>query len=484
MIIIRSDSSYKIGTGHIQRCLQLARELRELGLTVHFVSTELDGHVGHLVQDEKFALTMLAASTTIESEVSLIQNLRPDWIVVDHYQLGLEWEKRFEGMARLFAIDDMVDRVHVADVLLDQNYHSRGVAHEVRTPATSRQYLGPQFSLLKNELLNRKPVVKDPTSVLCFFGGTDYTGETLKLARYLMTVPKLPIRFKLVAGEKNIHLAELKALQTDRFELLVQPLNWTDLLASSTFFLGGGGTVTWERMFLGVPGAVISVAENQRQIAEDLGRDGYQIYLGSFEKQNYADVVRRLTELLAQPQHLEHLALKAKSLVRPFPKELLKTLFVQPSKTDFILKHAEMSDAEFLLDVRNDALTRAMSKNHDLVQPQDHASWLTRKLAEKYARLYVAYVDGERCGQFRVDVDLAVSVSLHAGFRGRGLAAKLIREGSLLFAAEFPGTTLFTAEIHRENTASQKAFALAGYTPHGTVTEGSEYLIYEWKPQI
>ena len=81
------------------------------------------------------------------------------WLVVDHYGLDATWETRLlAGLAgdaapRLLVIDDLADRPHQADLLLDQNVFGPDTEarYTVLVPAHCRQLLGPHYALLGPE---------------------------------------------------------------------------------------------------------------------------------------------------------------------------------------------------------------------------------------------------------------------------------------------------------------------------------------------
>jgi UDP-2,4-diacetamido-2,4,6-trideoxy-beta-L-altropyranose hydrolase len=461
MIIIRSDSSFEIGTGHIMRCLVLADLLTEMGLKTHFVCRDLPGNISSKIQEQGFSLTLLPPTASENEEVKQINEMNPDWVVVDHYGLDAAWEKNFSGTCKIFVIDDLANRPHQSNVLLDQNYHKNLHLYQDLVPGDCRLYVGCEFALLRKSVMAAAQIKKKNNSILCFFGGTDFTGEGLKLAKVL-TGLKSEYHFNLVIGKNNVHFKELTSLQSPNFTVLVEPHDWESLLAESFLYFGSGGTVTWERFFLGVPGVVVSVAENQEKIAEELAVDGLQLYWGKASDLSYNDVVLRLMKVAADKDLLKQIAERGAKKVRPVPVEILKMWFAGPTK-GFSLKPATMEHLQFLFELRNDESTRKMFRNQDPVKLEDHKQWLEKKLKDRSSRLYVGYSDSLPCGQFRVDADHQTSVSIDPAFRGKGLGEKLISEGTKMFFLENPNVQFLKADIKNENIGSVKSFKAAGY---------------------
>ncbi|MGZ3691962.1 MAG: UDP-2,4-diacetamido-2,4,6-trideoxy-beta-L-altropyranose hydrolase [Pseudobdellovibrio sp.] len=473
MIVIRCDSSFEIGTGHIMRCLTLAESLRSLGLKVHFVCRNLKGNISEQISQAGFPLSLIGENSPPEKE--LILALNPDWLVVDHYQIDKKWELDYKDKCRIFVVDDLADRGHLADFLLDQNYHREENLYANLVPSECRCYVGPQFCLLKNSVLKASVLRNQRKNVVCFFGGTDFTGETLKLVKALEKIAA-PVFFHVVIGPKNVNFAELVGRNGKHFEVLVSPENWEELLSSASLYFGSGGTVTWERLFFNTPGVVVSVAKNQEKIAQDLAQDGLQLYWGRSNEQHYDEVLPRLIKLVEEAVQLDKIRLKSQNCVRPFPELILKMIFEPIGFSEFQVKQTSLQQAEFLLEVRNDELTRNMSKNSRIIQLDDHKKWLSQKLKDQKSRLYTGYFKSEPIGQFRVDADGITGVSLHPKFRGQGLASRLIREGTELFFSENPKVTKLFAEIKPENQASLRSFKSAGYILAGNSVNAEGFL--------
>src|SRR5690554_1589336 len=211
---IRVDSSEEMGTGHLMRSLTLAGELRERGVPVIFICRRLPGALYGCVEKKGFTVYLLSApprrktywewarknrrqdaeetkeiieehrekrktgvsararpvsvraalppedrdgvDTVVDRLLTLFDGCRKReevLLVVDHYALDTEWEKLLRPVAdRIMVIDDLADRAHDCDILLDQNYYqNRERRYEGLVPPHCLQFLGPGFALLRPE---------------------------------------------------------------------------------------------------------------------------------------------------------------------------------------------------------------------------------------------------------------------------------------------------------------------------------------------
>src|ERR1700751_1626404 len=136
-VIIRVDSGAQIGSGHLMRCLNLAAELHARGASVSFVCRALPGHLIERAEAAGYPVQRLSAPPGTEGGCASESLQRQDaaetlgaigtepagWIVVDHYGLDAVWQRLMSPAAeRLMVIDDLANRRHEADLLLDQNY--------------------------------------------------------------------------------------------------------------------------------------------------------------------------------------------------------------------------------------------------------------------------------------------------------------------------------------------------------------------------
>lgn len=330
VVAIRVDSSEQIGSGHLMRCLTLAERLRKDGAEVHFICRELSGNLNHLVREQGFslhilprhtdhpALTGYAAWLTVPQVVDaeetgeILSRMQPvNRLVVDSYALDAVWEQRLRPLVReIFVIDDLANRPHDCDVLLDQNYY-REMRHRYDglVPPACKLLLGPSHALLREEFYEAREKIGVRDGVLCrilvFYGGSDTTRETEKAIRALVQLQLPSVAVDVVVGGSNSHRAYIEELCAahDFLHYHCQVSNMAELMARADLCLGAGGTTTWERCFLGLPAIVTAVAENQIQICEDCAEAGYICYLGRWDEVTEADLAKAVQKCI-MPQAL------------------------------------------------------------------------------------------------------------------------------------------------------------------------------------
>lgn len=322
--VIRVDSSERIGSGHLMRCLTLAGHMRREGKTVHFICRDLVGNLSRLVTAQGFALHLLpphehdAALTdyavwlTVPQEVDaqesaeIIRELQPvERLVIDHYALDAAWERRMRPLVQeIFVIDDLANRPHDCDILLDQNfYRDMERRYDGLVPETCKLLLGPKHALLRREFYEVREKMRPRTGeirrILVFYGGSDPTGETEKAIRALLMLDRSDIEADVIVGAGNARRGEIEELCAahDFLHYHCQVDNMAEFMARADLCLGAGGTTTWERCFLGLPAIVTAVAENQFRICRDCAERGLIRYLGAWTDVAAEDVLQALREL-------------------------------------------------------------------------------------------------------------------------------------------------------------------------------------------
>ena len=337
-ILIRCDASLSIGSGHVIRCRTLARALQKRDAEVLFLCRRQPGDLIALLEQEFRVLTLpkqvlsccdglegrnlyeawLGCHQVQDAEDCLIalsaEGIHSaDWMVVDHYGLDATWESQVqrklddESVCKVLAIDDLADRPHKAELLLDQNFFGAETDQRYQdlVPTNCRQLLGPQYALLGPEYAQLQPLLPERTHlnrILVFFGGVDSANLT-SLALEALTHKDLEhLAVDVVMGRQSPHWKAVLELATRRPRTnLHSPLpSLAGLITRADLAIGAGGATTWERACLKLPSLVVTIAANQRAFAESLAEAGHLELLGdattvSAEKIRSA-VIARITD--------------------------------------------------------------------------------------------------------------------------------------------------------------------------------------------
>lgn len=318
-VVFRVDASLSIGTGHVMRCLTLAQALANEGAECHFICREHPGHMIEAIRTHGFSVYALQANATIASNDDgvpqtahaawlganwqedaqqtreQIKHLAPAWLVVDHYALDKCWEQAVKpDTCRLLVIDDLADREHYCDLLLDQNLGRQAADYASLVPKTCVCLIGPEYALLRPEFaqmrntsLTRR-VQPQLKHLLVTMGGIDKDNATGAVLSALCDCP-LPddCQITVIMGANAPwldHVENQVANMPWLTQVVVNVENMAERMCSADLAIGAAGSTSWERCCLALPTLIVILADNQLAIAEALDRAGAAITLASVSK--------------------------------------------------------------------------------------------------------------------------------------------------------------------------------------------------------
>ncbi|AVK82816.1 UDP-2,4-diacetamido-2,4,6-trideoxy-beta-L-altropyranose hydrolase [Lysinibacillus sp. B2A1] len=273
-VIIRTDASLTIGSGHVMRCLTVAKKLQKIGFRVRFWMEPLPGNLIDFVEQQGFT--------------NIMQADYADLYIVDHYSLDRDWEKKVQQFTQKLVVIDDLARTHDCDLLLDQNlvpnYRSR---YDGLVPEHCIKLLGPTYLIMRDEYnMARRQLSKRSSQVerlLVFMGGSDPTNETMKVLAALESC--LFRQVDVVVGSNNPLKIEIEAICRKRsYNFHCQIDYMAKLMLQADFAIGAGGSAMWERFYVGLPSSTTIVAENQKATTNYAAVLGAVINLGWHEQ--------------------------------------------------------------------------------------------------------------------------------------------------------------------------------------------------------
>ena len=507
-IVFRVDASLTIGTGHLVRCRNLARSFRGRGYDIIFVYRPHKDSIVEELLDQEFTSCQLPSLNTypvflfessdnihghwlgcpetVDSQhfISLLRRLDItsfDYLVVDHYAIGKSWESLVKSSfpsTNIIAIDDLANREHSADYLVDANRPGFSCTnpYEHLVSKTCRLLLGPNYALSTPDygfLSDSTPVRRNLKRILVFFGGVDSDDWCSSALEALDCDLFRDLEIDVVLGKGAPHLSKVcdyvSHMNNACLHLSVPTLS--SLIVRADLAIGAGGTTTWERACLGLPSLVFSVSSNQIDGASALETAGAGFHLKSPSPNNRIKIIRDAvlflrnssSDLIRMSTNSKRLC-DGKGLIR-----VLNAILGPPGP--FSLHLATISDCDLYFNWANDPFVRSQSFNSEPILYPAHSEWFEASLYSDSALMFILKdCTGFPLGQIRFSRDpihrtrIKISFSLDASARGHRLSTVLLDMGLGALCKYWEDVTIIYAQVKIGNAASLHSFLSYGFS--------------------
>lgn len=421
-VAIRADATQLIGTGHVMRCLALANSLKQFGAEISFIARPVgaqlasliraNGHVLHEIPDDGTPAGMAAeqvwpaSKQDFDGEASAKLAHGVDWLIVDHYGLDAHWEKVLQPhCARLLVIDDLANRCHDADLLLDQNLGRRAADYRSLVPDTCEVFVGPLHGLLRPEFAQARPRGLEqrgknrPNRLLITLGGIDKDNVTGKLLEVLDHSPaKTQWTISVVMGAQAPWLETVKeqaARMTPPVRVLTNVSDMASLMVESDLAIGAAGGTAWERCVLGLPTLMVILAENQRSAALALEQAGCTLNLDMDHIRN--DLPNKLARL-ADGAALRSMEQACSSITDGLGAPRLAQHMFDLTDSNCRVRPMHQQDLAQVLSWRNHPEVRRYMRTQHEITSAEHGNWFERASKDPANRLLIAEIDGVPTG--------------------------------------------------------------------------------------
>ena len=496
-IAIRVDASQQIGTGHMMRCLTLANklkessELKEKGSKTTFICRHITEHLKQLIIKNGHSLVLLP-----KHEVTAIGESNPlahakwlgvtqsedaqatklaiglsdcDWLIVDHYALDIRWESVLrQSVKKILVIDDIADREHDCDVLLDQNFYvDMQSQYFNKVPKHCQLLLGPRYALLRPEFLAARQQAKVRSGVvkriLVFFGGVDadnYTGMALSA---MQNSDLNGIAVDVVIGAQHPNRDEvLSTCKANGFVCHIQTQHMAKLMLQADLSIGAGGSATWERCSLGLPTIAISTADNQAVQIKDAALRGL-LYVIEANTNLSEAIERHLQTMIESSIFRQALSTNAMELV---DGRGISRVIGKMSLGGVVIRKALEQDSEQIFVWRNHSTVRAVSRNSNLITWQEHQQWFSLVINDLNRPLLIGEINDHPMGVVRFDINenqAEVSIYVNPEVQSSGHGVKLLESAENWLSNHYLKVHSIFAQVIGENSRSHRLFVSANY---------------------
>jgi UDP-2,4-diacetamido-2,4,6-trideoxy-beta-L-altropyranose hydrolase len=497
-VAIRVDASTWIGTGHVARCATLAAEMRRRGTEVVFYCRHMPGDRTIWLEQQGYRVNRLAPVIAPVETVSPIRHagwlgIDPsfelaemagllaqgeeafDWLVVDHYGLGADWER---GMRRhckhVLVIDDLADRNHDCDLLLDQNLvQDMDSRYTESVGDCCRKLLGPRFALLQPDFAawrgRTAPKVGPVRRILVFFGGADASHLAGTTLRAIQNLGHKDLQVDLVIGADHPRRDELALLAGDIPGVVLHRNLPTlaPLMAGADLAIGAGGVTSWERCCLGLPSLIVTLAQNQLPIARALDARGLARRLGDVADMDVDRMTAAIGDLVGRGISVEQ-SNACRDLVDGNGVGRVVAAIEARGDMPLVFREAAGDDETILLEWANDPVVRSNAFAKEIIENSTHRRWFQARINDRAGcRIRVAETAcGVPVGQVRLELREGawlIGYSIDAAFRGLGLGKRLLAGALGRHAGEFSDFAVYGL-VKEGNPASCRVFEALGFS--------------------
>ena len=259
---------------------------------IHLIASSIPSYLKNILDKESIKFHSIDLQNSVGSNEDLLKTknllndfIKVDLLIIDSYDISEKWEKEMRLLVnKILVIDDLANRKHDCDFLIDQNLRDDLSRYDDLVPKHSKIYLGPQYAFLREEFY-RTNMVKIRSgkihNILVFFGSGNNIQEILKVLKVIEEISKLDIKWNLVTG-KNINKLKhhINKNKNPNLNIIEHTDKISELIVNADLAIGTCGVSAWERCFLGLPSIVVVTAENQFKDAEILNSKNAVINLG------------------------------------------------------------------------------------------------------------------------------------------------------------------------------------------------------------
>ena len=528
-IAFRVDSSTVIGYGHVTRCLTLAHAFAqeftqqqnslstkvERGcdehLLISFFCRDHKGNINNQISKAGFKLltlprlaqilmsdqtaTWLGTSFTQDAQACIkhIEHFpKIDLLIIDHYAIDHQWQKLLKPYYnKLLVIDDLANRKHICDVLLDQTFKRNKQEYTLLVPEYCHFLIGEQYILLRNEFAALKSKVRKrrnkyvnaiiniQANILVSMGGTDPNNLSqvalLAIEQLIAIFPD--ITATLVISSQSKHLSTLTSFSHQRpwINLMINSENMAGLMLNADIAIGACGGTAWERCCLGLPCLTTVNAKNQQVIADNLSYAGAIMNLGWYKNITVDNIYTATHYLLNNKKLYQKMSTAGINVCDGSgAKRVVSELITTISKTS----HSSVSSIRFRKATSQDCqLIYSWQSNKNIrkhfIEPktptwEEHRQWYNHCMLDQNRRLYLLDNNlAQTIGLLRLDKltktgysgeIYEISIIIAPESQGFGYAVKALQQ-----LVTLTKTARYLATVATGNLPSHKAFSLAGF---------------------
>lgn len=465
-VAFRVKANSETGLGHLMRCLCLADYLKRFAHCEFVISSESQVVIED-IETRGYGVLRIESTNDAILDAKLTCKALPhfelghSYLIVDCYDFDYKWEAYCSenSPAKLIIIDDLNNRVHSCDYLIDSSLGRNNESYQ-DSLVREKKLLGIKYLVLKRQYIDRRSSsilrrkkTKKIKNILVSMGATDPKNYT---ARVLDKISQTHFKGQVtvVTTRHNPHLKHLKNMKYEDVNVFVDHPKIEELATQADLCIGALGTSLMERACIGLPSICVKTAENQNYNA--LVAEEYKV---AWVSEVYK-IDQPIDEFISmKPEDRLKITEHLMSIIDGlgYLRVLRECFNIHPVVE---LRDLEIDDSRLLFQWQNETGARQYSRNINPPSWEEHVNWLQNSLSDSDRRLWIILMDSIPVGYTRLDSkndteEVSILVSTH--YQGLGIG-KLALE-----AIKSKSRKTIEAYVKEENTPSVKLFSSAGF---------------------
>lgn len=489
----RLDAGPMIGIGHLERCITIANALTKFDYECDFFCVESEYPVEERIREAGYTCLLIPrldgrnradTRSFLLSDRSLdcIEKNRShyDLFFVDHYDIDEKWEielRKRVSISKLIVIDDLADRKHSCDVLIDSAIGRKKDHYAGLVPAYCELLLGSSFYPFREEFFVTRPcqyrIKKSSVDrILVSFGGSDPKNLTIRAVLEIRN-RRPDIEIVVVISSASASLDKIKKLGEDdsAISVFVDVRDIHNIIIKSDFAIGASGGSAIERCFMGLPSLNVAFAQNQKWLLKELEKN--QLCLTCAE----SNLEETISNILLSNDLINRLQSIHESCIEYFgnQSEEVRSGF---NLANFRLRNIQLEDKDILFSWQNEVGARKYFTNPGVPSYKEHEYWFNKSINDPNRKLWIVLHNNEKAGYLRIDKvseklpnSFEVSIFISTEYREKGLSKRALKA-----IQRMPAIGELFAKIDNRNDASKRLFTSAGF-----VCISEEY--YKWSEE-
>lgn len=324
----RVDASREMGIGHLMRCLALTEELTKKNHNCFFFSKINDKALIDKIKNYDVVYRQIPLDSTFTEELKALVGFSKgnniDWIITDNYGINTQYIKYLkQNRLNILSIDDTAQIHYYSDIVVNQNVGAEKLVFSAEN--YTKFLLGQKYVMLRDDILkeNRKRQNSTVKKILITFGGADNDNFTLKILKLLESVDE-NVEILVVLGPFNRFYDSIKRHIEEtslEIKLISSPENMAKVYLKSDIAISTGGSSCYELAYFGIPNIIVTIADNQLNIAHELDKRKVGICLGKKYELKAEQFKYNVKELISNRSLWKRMSQNGKRLVDGKGKE-------------------------------------------------------------------------------------------------------------------------------------------------------------------